>query len=73
MTLFYQLPKEQQAKIREMTNDLVALDNKMLDSLKKIQGKYEWHRDFIKEFLKGNRTMEQFEAFLKKDQENPGL
>lgn len=73
MTLFKQLPKEQQIKLKEMAADLVSLDDKMIESLKRVQGKYEWHKDFVNEFLKGNRTLEQFEAFLKKDRENAGL
>jgi hypothetical protein len=73
MTLLKQLPKEQQAKLCEMANDLIGLDDRMIESLKRIQKKYEWHRDFVKEFLKGNRTLDQFLAVTQKDLESNKL
>lgn len=71
MTLLKQLPKEQQVKVCEMANDLISLDERMIASLKRIQKKYEWHRDFVNEFLKGNRTLDQFLAVIQKDLANP--
>lgn len=73
MTLLNMLSKEQQSTIVKMADDLIELDNRMLESLKRIQGKYEWHKDFVEEFKKGNRTVEQFQEFLKKDTEKPSL
>lgn len=67
MTRLNQLPTNQKLHVIDMVNQLIEETDATIKELEQMTERRQTRIKFLKDFLKGNHTIEQLDAMLKAD------